>query len=337
MIAMLIEVIGRLRRMTVVIASVAAIAALTMPSVAAYVYCGAHDRRFEMRAYHFNSEFWVDMIVAEAAKWNAVHSVFSINRERNARIPLGRDNQNVIAWVSDADMRRIFNMPWGSAVGRTAIWIEGGCGRVLEADVMFNPSVTLFAPQTQVPYNLGYQEIALHELGHAASLDHEDTGLAVMTTNNAVSNVLHHNDKVGWLRSARQRFNPLPTEREDMGIFPLRNAVGAKVYATLAPTSVARGGTVTIRDFSVENLSSVFPFNGPTYRVFLEHTGSGVATEIGSFSWGRFGPFSSWSGNLTYTVPRSLSAAQYRVVARFQGTDSDTSNDRALFGTIQVR
>lgn len=325
------------RRLIAALAAAVAIVTAAMPSVGAYVYCGAHDRRFEMRAYHFNSSFWVDMLEAEARKWNAVHPVFNINRERNNRIPIGTDNQNVIAWVTDATLNRAYNTSWGSDVGLTAIRIEAGCGRVLEADVMFNPSVTLFAPQTQVPYNLGYQEIALHELGHVATLDHEDGSLAVMTSNNAVSDVLHHNDKVGWLRSARQRFNPLPTEREDMGIFPLRNAAGAKTYATLSPASVTRGAAVTIRDFSVENLSSVFPFDRPGYRVVLENIASGVATEIGSFAWGRFGPFSSWSGNLTYTVPRSLPAAQYRVVAQFQGRDSDASDDRAVFGTLQVR
>jgi hypothetical protein len=315
----------------------ATLAWLAMPSVSAYVYCGAHDRRFEMRAYHFNSEFWVDMLEAEARKWNAVHPVFNINRERNNRVPLGRDNQNVIAWIGEAGLNNVFNTSWGSDVGLTAIWIESGCGRVLEADVMFNPSVTLFTPQIQVPYSLGYQEIALHELGHVATLDHEDGSLAVMTTNNAVSDVLHHNDKVGWLRSARQRFNPLPTERDDMGIFPIRNAAGSKTYTTLSPASVARGDRVTVQNFSVENLSSVFAFDNPVYRVFLENTVSGVATDIGSFSWGRFGPFSSWSGNLTYTVPRNIPAGQYRVTAQFQGRDSDTTNDRALFGTVQVR
>jgi hypothetical protein len=203
--------------------------------------------------------------------------------------------------------------------------------------MFFNPAITLFTAQINVPYNLGFQEIALHELGHAVTLDHEDRSLSVMTTNNAVSDVLHHNDKVGWIRSAAQKFNPLPIPREDMGIFPLRNSSGGKTYSTLSPTVVARGASVTIQDFSVENLSSVFAFTGPAYRVVLENTSTGNPTDIGSFSWGNFGAFSGWSGNLIYTVPASITPAQYRVVAIFQGSDSDKTNDRAVFGTIQVR
>jgi hypothetical protein len=290
-----------------------------------------------MRPYHFNSEFWVDMLAAEANKWNAVHSVLSINRTRSRTIPAGKDGQNVIGWIAEADLNRVYNVSWAGLFGITAIWTDGNCGRFVESDMFFNPAITLFTPQTQVPYKLGYQEVALHELGHAVTLDHEDGSLAAMTTNAAVSDVLHHNDKVGWIRSAAQQFNPLPTHREDMGIFPLRNARAGKIYTTISPTTVARGAAVTVRDFSVENLSSVFPFASPAYRVVLENTSSGASTEIGSFSWGSFGPFSGWSGNLTYTVPARVAPGQHRVVGVFNGTDSDKTNDRAVFGTIQIR
>jgi len=302
-----------------------------------YVYCGYHDRRFQMRAYFFNSEFWVDMLVAEANKWNRLQPVLSIDRTRASSIPAGRDGNNVIGWITEADLNRVYNTTWADAVGLTIIWTDGNCGRILEADMFFNPSITLFKAQTSVPYSLGFQEIALHELGHAVTLDHEDRSLAVMTTNNSVSDVLYDNDKVGWIRSAAQKFNPLPTPINDMGVFPLRNASGSKVYSTLDPTSVAPGGTVTIRDMTVQNLSSVFPFANPEYRVALENTASGASIAIGTFFWSNFTPFTGWSGNLTYTVPASVPAATYRVVAIFNGSDDDSTNDRAVFGTIVVR
>ena len=37
-----------------------------------------------------------------------------------------------------------------------------------------------------------------------------------------VNDVLYHNEKVGWVRAAAQLFNPLPTPRQDMGVFPVR-------------------------------------------------------------------------------------------------------------------
>lgn len=321
----------------VVAATLCGIGLWTALPASAYVYCGFHDRRYEMRPYYFNSEFWVDILAAEADKWNAVHSVLSLNRTRSRTIPAGKDGQNVIGWIAEADLIRVYNLSWTGLLGVTAIWTDGACGRFVESDMFFNPALTLFTPQTQVPFALGYQEVALHELGHAVTLDHEDRSLAVMTENAAVSDVLHHNDKVGWIRSAAQQFNPLPTPREDMGIFPLRNARDGKVYTTISPTTVARGAPVTIRDFSVENLSSVFPFASPAYFITLEQTSSGASTQIGSFFWRSFAAFSGWSGNLTYTVPAGLAPGQYRVVGVFRDQDSDKTNDRAVFGTIQVR
>ncbi|WP_165244433.1 hypothetical protein [Paludisphaera soli] len=310
---------------------------LAVSSASAYVYCGFHDRRYEMRAYHFNSEFWVDLVVAQSAKWDRVHPLFSINRTRSRTTPVGQDGQSVIGWLTEADLNRHYGLSWAGTAGWTVTWTDGTCGRLLESDMFFNPGITLFAPQTAVPYNLGFQEIALHELGHAATLDHEDRGLAVMTAGGVVSDVLHNDDKVGWIRSAAQKFNPLPTPIRDMGVFPIRNGRSSKVYASLSPTTVARGADVAIRDFTVENLSSVFPFEGPTFRVVLEETSSGATIEIGTFSWGRFEPFSHWSGDLTYTVPSGTPPSSYRVVAIFQGRDSDATNDRAVLGTIRVR
>jgi len=316
---------------------VCVIAFLITRSGSGYTYCGYHDRRYEMRVYYFNSEFWVDILNEEAYKWNHIYTVLSINRERSATFPasLG-DGKNVIGWLSEANLMRVYNRSWGDALAITFTLKEKNCGRVLETDLIFNPAITQFTPQTEVPYSQGFQDAALHELGHVLTLGHEDRGLALMAPAEAVSDVLHHNDKVGWYRSARQRFNPLPSPINDMGVFPLRKGDGTEIYASLSPETVSRGGDVTINDFSVENLSSEFPFTNPKYRVVLENVASGSAIDIGWFSWPSFNPFSSWSGSLTYRVPASVPPAKYRVVAIFDGQDGDRSNDRAVFGTIDV-
>ncbi len=304
----------------------------------AYTYCGFHDGRHQMRVYYFNSEFWVDMVVQESRKWDAVHPILSIDRTRTASFPanLG-DDQNIIGWLSDADLQNLYGESWGPLVrARTYTRKRKDCGLVLETDLIFNPVISIFTPQTDVPYSLGFQEIVLHELGHVLTLGHEERGLALMAAAPQVSDVLHHNEKVGWIRSAAQAFNPLPTPREDMGVFPLRKQNGSETYSSLSPSGVSAGDSVTINDFSVENLSSVFPFTSPRYQVVLEKVSSGSKTNIGSFSWGSFNPFSSWSGSLTYTVPRGLAPGDYRVTAVFDGTDSDSTNDHAVFGTLTV-
>jgi hypothetical protein len=121
-----------------------------------------------------------------------INSVIQLSRERRSTIPVGRDGRNVIGWLGEADLMSNYNLSWsnGGTVGWTIIWLSSGCGRVEEADMFFWPGISLFTPQREVPYNLGYQEIALHELGHVVTQDHQDTTLAVMTAGASVSDVL---------------------------------------------------------------------------------------------------------------------------------------------------
>jgi hypothetical protein len=312
-------------------------AVLSLISIAdakAFVVCGFHERPLIMRAFHWNSEFWVDMVANEAGKWNAVHPVVSIDRERRSTVPAGRDNRNVIGWLSDASMQSAYGSGWGTNVGLTLIWQDGECGRIVEVDMMFNPSITLFSPQRQVPYSLGFQEIALHELGHALTLDHWESTLAVMTDGAAASNVLYNEDKVGWFRSAQFRFSP--QDKSDMGIFPLRAAAGGKRYATINPSTVAAGSTFTVRDITVENLSSGISFPNPQFRAFVVPTSGAFITTLGTFTWASFCAFCHWGGDLTIAVPAGLPPGQYRLWIELSGSDSDLSNNVAQIGLITV-
>jgi hypothetical protein len=276
-----------------------------------YNYCGFHDNAFAMTAYHWNSEFWVNMLVNEAQKWGSV-----------------------ISWIGESDLNNNYGLSWVGTVGWTITWTDGTCGNTLESDMFFNPGITLFTEQVQVPYNLGYQEIALHELGHTLTLGHENGSLSVMTSGNAVSNVLHHNDKVGWLRSADFRFSV--TDRRDMGVFPLRNNGAGKIYSTITPSTVSRENNLTIRNITVENLSSGLSVANPVFDVILENVSGSATVNIGNFFWGSFGPFSQWSGNLTWRVPSSISPGTYRVIIDYRGSDSDLSNDRATIGPVII-
>lgn len=307
---------------------------IAAPRAGGYATCGFHDRAITMTAIHWNSEFWVDMLVNEAAKWNSVHRVLNISRTRSNTVPLGQDGRSVISWIAEADLIRAYNLAWSDAVGWTIIWYEGDCGRIIEADQFYNPAISLFAPQAQTPYKLGFQEISLHELGHVLTHDHEDRSLAVMTGPASVSDVLYTSDKVGWLRSAMFRFSV--TDRHDMGVFPLRNKGTNKTFSILSPKIVQPGSGFTINNFTVQNLSSGFVETNPKFQVVLENTGTGAVIDVGSFFWSLFCAYCSWDGKLTFQVPRGTPVATYRVVAIFQGTDSDSSNNRAVFGTLRV-
>jgi hypothetical protein len=155
-----------------------------------------------------------------------------------------------------------------------------------------------------------------------------------MTDGVAVSNVLYTQDKVGWFRSAQFRFSP--QDKSDMGIFPLRAAGSAKRYATISPSTVAAGSTFTVRDISVENLSSGINFPNPQFRAFLVPISGAFITTLGTFNWASFCAFCSWGGNLTFSVPAGLTPGQYRLWIEFSGSDSDLSNNVAQIGLITV-
>ena len=300
----------------------------------AYSYCGYHDRAFPMTSYWIGSDFWVNLHAAEAAKWNRVSSVLAINRVNASRLPVGRDGRSVNAFIAEADLRRFYGLSWSGVVGWTISWKSVACGRVLEADLFFNPAISLFTSQTRVPYRLGFQEISLHELGHVLTQNHEDRTLAVMTAGAAVSDVLYASDKVGWLRSASFR---LPvTDRRDMGVFPLRNNGAAKIYATLSSTTARRGTSVTVRDMSVQNLSSTLVFSAPSFTFQLQPVVGGAPISAGSFFWSTFCAYCTWAGNLSVTVPASAATGSYDMVVIFNGSDADVTNNRAILGRLSV-
>jgi hypothetical protein len=309
------------------------LSALLPLQVKSYVYCGFHATGITLTAYHWNSDFWVDILGQEAAKWNAVQPVLTINRLRQASIPLGRDNNNVVGWLNQADLNRVYGLSWTNTVGWTITWKDGNCGRVLESDLFFNPGITLFTKQSQVPYRLGYQEIALHELGHVCTQNHEDRTLAVMTAGASVSDILYASDKVGWYYSARTRL--APTDKRDVGIYPLRNNGSSKIYSTIYPSSVYRGNSITVRDFTLQNLSVGINETNVRFKVYLQHVSTGAWTEIGSFTWSA-GGYTSWDGNLTFYIPSGATAGSYKVWGYCQSYDTDYSNSWALFGQISV-
>jgi hypothetical protein len=287
-----------------------------------------------MRAYHNGPSLFADLAIREAVRWNAVHSILRVSRVAATRVPASSsDGINVITFLSEYNLRRLYNLSFENAVAWAVVRRDGECGRILQADVLLSPAMTLTAPQTRVPYLLGYQETVLHELGHVLGLGHEDRVLSVMSSDDAVGNVLYADDKVGGRRAAGSRMRPL--DRADMGVFPLRVAGASKLYASLSSASVARGSTVQVRDLTVQNLSTAIPFSNVVFDLQLQRPGIAPIT-AGSASWATFRANSFWSGALSLTVPAGTPPGTYDVAAVFRGSDADSANNRAVFGTLSV-
>lgn len=301
----------------------------------AFSFCSYHDRPFAMRAYHNGPSLYADLAIREAVRWNAVHSVLRVERVAAARVPArGDDGISVVTFLSEYNIQRLYGLSFVGVAAWTVTRKEEDCGRITQADILVNPALTLTAPQTRVPYRLDYQEVVLHELGHVLGLGHEDDVLSVMTAGAAVGNALYRDDKVGWRRAADFRLSPV--DRADIGVFPLRNSGTSKVYATLSAGTAARGSTVQVRDVTVQNLSTAIPVTGVVVDLRLERAGA-PPVAVGAATWATFRADSSWSGNLSLTVPAGAASGTYDVVGAYRGSDTDRSNDRAVFGTLRVR
>jgi len=304
----------------------------------AYTMCGRHDGSHPLSVYYSQGDFWVDLLQEQAEAWNRVHEVLDLRRVDDDSVPLGRDDLSVVTWLSESDLRRHYNLDWSSAVAWTVTWLEthGGCeARVLETDVLFNPTIDVFAPQEEPPYDLGFQEIALHELGHVLGHEHEDAQLAVMTSNDAVSARLYGSDKVGWLSSAAVL---LPVRDEpDMGVYPLRQRGAGRSFSRVEPSRAAPGGVLTVGQLTVQNLSAGEAFDDAAFRVLLRsETGSGER-QIGRISWTAFPPYQEWSGSLGFDLPEDVPTGRYRVVIELDGQDVDDSNNLAILGEVEIQ
>ena len=73
----------------------------------------------------------------------------------------------------------------------------------------------------------------------------------------------------------------------------------------------------------------------PVFEVRLERPG-GFPIRIGQLSVPSWCAFCYWDGDISFRVPPGISLGPYDVVIYFMGSDSDFSNNRAVFGTINV-
>ena len=135
-------------------------------------------------------------------------------------------------------------------------------GDLAETDILFNKDKewTRNWPTTD-EYNFGI--VALHELGHALGLAHEDKVMATMNTfypNGGPVGNDNDSTPLGDDRQGVRHLYPDSTTERDIAASALQYFKTSKGEATALPskpnkTTVKRGGTVTI-DFTVMNLGT---------------------------------------------------------------------------------
>ena len=167
-------------------------------------------------------------------------------------------------------------------------------GALVETDILFHKDKewTRNWPTTD-EYN--FRVVALHELGHALGLAHEDRAMATMNTFYPDGGPVGNDNKSTPLGDDRQgvrHLYPDSTTERDIAASALQYSKTSEGGATAIPskpnkTTVKRGGTVTI-DFTVMNLGT----SRETYTIgfylaasdYIDTTDDRIASNSGAWS-----------------------------------------------------
>lgn len=174
-------------------------------------------------------------------QWNQIgigpgqDHAFFIARASGTSGSCGRNQQNEVTW-SGTNCGLAFG---GSTLAVTTTWSSGG--KVIEVDVLFNNTKTWSSYSGPVRFNANgtslndLNRVALHELGHAAGLDHPDeagqTVSAVMNSRISNTDTLQADDIAGAHAIAWQS----------------TSTGGAPICSlTASPASISAGGSSTL-------------------------------------------------------------------------------------------
>lgn len=264
--------------------------------------------------------------------WNQYVDVFRPTLQQGSF-----DFGNGVSEIYFYDLTQIFGMDGNSVLGYTPSLPQGAfgdfnecprppgavCGsEMTEADVLMNNS---FNWQLTRP-GLGedgtyYQATSTHELGHALGFHHNFKNVSEMNYLPHFSRYVTRAD----ILNARQQFPGRVQQVTDLATYPFvydersqsgsDDGANAIKVASVTPTTVAPGGNITIKNWTVENLS-----NGPVSNVRLRlylSTDTDITTSDTYFAYFYWDPsLNAWSQDADGTqfkIPSTLPAGRYYV------------------------
>ncbi|HKO55658.1 MAG TPA: matrixin family metalloprotease [Thermoanaerobaculia bacterium] len=195
------------------------------------------------------------------------------------------------------------------------------CGIFSEADVWLSNAIDWHVAKPNVDDSRDaayYYSTAIHEIGHTMGLHHNFKNVSTMN---------YYQDYAGQFVSradvlaARSQFPSRTKTVSDLATYAFRyNADqqngsygnGALTPASVSPSQVSAGGSVTIRNWTIENLGTS-AVTSARLRFFLS-TDTNITTSdvyIGGFKWE---PLTTWSDDpdgFQFTIPAGTPAGQY--------------------------
>ena len=261
----------------------------------------------------------------------------------------GNDESEFFGFFDDSQIQSVFGSSWGSALAKCFTWsLTGDCTEIIECDIVFNKSVSWTTDLEDILYSdtLRLYRVALnHELGHAFGLQRgtcvEDYSYDRPTVMHAIYTRLvedgkgiHYQD-AKFLRDIYDAQLLIQTVT-DIGVESYyANSSGKLRNATTNRTNYDIGDTLTVRNITVENMSS-HPLTRPRLRFWLS-TNRTITTNdhrMGDhWEWETLTTY--WTGDLSMTVP-TVSTGDYYVgmIVSVDGasyaSDDYTANNRTF-------
>jgi hypothetical protein len=295
--------------------------------------CGMHSSTpipFEIDHSDTTSQ---DAAVTSFSRWDAYSDVFSWSVGDNFA---GGNGKNEIVWFDVDTTLSVYGIAISTSVfGVTYINpnsafgsppfnecpAPGGttCGFFSETDVIMNADFfrgwTIADPNYTDTGPANYYATAIHELGHALGLHHNFDSLTTMNYYEDFAAIyLGRSDS----RAAREYYPSQARTTTDIATYPFRYdgfQYGGSTVASASPAAVGTGDSLTIHDFTIENIGSETP-SDVRVRIYLS-TNNFISTgdyEIGSVA---FSTLATWwdTTGFTFTIPQTVPSGVYYVGA----------------------
>ena len=238
---------------------------------------------------------------------------------------------------SEQDLQDTWEGTWGTAIAKTFVRFDSVCGEFEQADIVFNPAYTfttdLSASLESTPIH--YQQVVMHELGHAwgyiTNLGgcNEDYSYSTHSVMHAYYRSIVEDGygvHVADANLIRQNYVPA-------GALGVLNDIGVESYYvdnnSYSTSKVDRddesgalpvyhqGAPITINNVTVENMGWL-ETTDLRLRLFLSNNqiiSNADYKMPGYFEWTTFGPESYWTGDLSATLPTNAPPGEYWIGA----------------------
>ena len=213
---------------------------------------------------------WSPEDQSQMAKWNYYAAgVFKVYTTPTGTFAWGNNVFDLDGWVSSSTLQSVYGSPWGATTIGITFWRSVG-NTIVEADIALNPAYSYTLDDEWV-YNgataQGFHLVMLHELGHMLGLDHNFGGMSVMNYFPSVFRAfaMPYMDDAAAIRAL---YPGNAVGHTDLGAYLYYASGSQSVTDATYPSSVVAGGSLTVNNFTIENVGTA-SIAAPTIERYL--------------------------------------------------------------------